>query len=83
VTGIVHDLCRSKRHADLMSEHSLDRTEKLKAGNNLDDLPSKGNSDTFVDFPDNIISESLKSIGILAGSNPSSISMSISLLIRD
>ncbi|KAL5676856.1 hypothetical protein ACJX0J_012987, partial [Zea mays] len=30
------------------------------AGNNLDDLPSKGNNDTFVDFRDNIISDNYK-----------------------
>jgi hypothetical protein len=80
VTGSVHDLRRSKRRTDSVSEDSLVRAEKLTAGYNLDDQSSKGNGDTFVDFSDSFIYESFKTIGILAGSNPSSDALSISQL---
>jgi hypothetical protein len=80
VTGKVQALRRSTRRSDSVSEDSLVRAERLKAGYNLDDQPTKGNNVSFISLPDNYILDSFKNIGILAGSNPSSVASSIGQL---
>jgi hypothetical protein len=79
-TGKVQELRRSTRRSNSVSEDSLVRAERLKAGYNLDDQPTKGNNVSFIGLPDNYILDSFKNIGILAGSNPSSVASSIGQL---
>jgi hypothetical protein len=78
--GGVQEQRRSKRRSSSVSEDSLVRAKRLKAGYNLEDQSSKGNDESFVSLPDNFISDSFKNIGILVGSNPSSVASSISHL---
>ncbi|PWZ57571.1 hypothetical protein Zm00014a_012430 [Zea mays] len=80
LTGKVQALRRSSRRSDSVSEDSLVRAIRLKAGYNLDDQPTKGNNVSFISLPDNYILDSFKNIGILAGSNPSSVASSIGQL---
>jgi hypothetical protein len=59
-TGKVQELRRSTRRSDSVSEDSLVRAERLKAGYNLDDQPTKGNNASFIGLPDNYILDFLK-----------------------
>lgn len=70
VAGRVQEKHCSKRRSDSVSEDSLVRVERLKAGYNLEDQSSKGNDESFVGFPEKFIYNSFKNIGILVGSNP-------------
>ena len=64
VAGRVQEKHCSKRRSDSVSEDSLVRVERLKAGYNLKNQSSKGNDESFVGFPENFISNSFKKIGI-------------------
>jgi hypothetical protein len=75
--GRVQEQRRSKHRSDSVTEDSLVRAERLKARYNLDDQSPKGNNESFVGLPDNYIFDSFKNIGILVGTNPSSVASSI------
>jgi hypothetical protein len=74
-------LCKSKRRAQSVDEHSLDRAERIKAVQNLDFNSVNGNSSTteypFAHFSNDNVIENLQSIGISLGNSSDQISLSI------
>jgi hypothetical protein len=74
-------LCKSKRRAQSVDEHSLDRAERIKAVQNLNFNSVNGNSSTteysFAHFSNDNVIENLQSIGISLGNSSDQISLSI------
>jgi hypothetical protein len=64
---------KSKRRAESVNEHSLERVERIKAACNLDFTSEKGNSSkphaSFIHYSNENVIDNLKGVGISLGNN--------------
>jgi hypothetical protein len=72
---------KSKRRAQTMDEHSLDRAERIKAARNLDSNTVKGNNNktksSLIHLSNECVTKNLQSIGISLGTCCDQINLSV------